>query len=111
QFRYDHYGADTRTSPDFVVPESTATHGVGLAYEYKRGGYALGGSAFAYRRASWAPWGTGEGYDPAQRSYQKYGASLAKDFFFGLQKVHLNAAYYGGRHLDRFSMYQFGFFD
>jgi hypothetical protein len=51
------------------------------------------------------------GFDAAQRSYQKYSASLSKDFFFGLHKIHLNAAYYGGRHLDRFSMYQFGFFD
>ena len=25
--------------------------------------------------------------------------------------MHLNAAYYGGRHLDRFSRYQFGLFD
>jgi hypothetical protein len=27
------------------------------------------------------------------------------------QKVHLNAAYFGGRRLDRFSRYQFGLFD
>lgn len=111
QFRYDHYSADERTSPGFTIPPSTATNGLGLAYEYKRKGYALGGNAFAYRRGTWRSWGTGEGFDISQRSYQKYSASLTKDFFFGLHKVHLNAAYYGGRHLDRFSLYQFGFFD
>lgn len=111
QFRFDHYSADEQTTPGFTMPPSTATNGFGLAYEYKRKGYALGGNAFAYRRGSWRSWGTGEGFDPAQQSYQKYSASLSKDFFFGLHKIHLNAAYYGGRHLDRFSMYQFGFFD
>jgi hypothetical protein len=111
QFRFDHYAADKQTTPGFTIPPSTATNGFGLAYEYKRKGYALGGNAFAYRRGSWRSWGTGEGFDPAQQSYQKYSASLSKDFFFGLHKIHLNAAYYGGRHLDRFSMYQFGFFD
>ena len=111
QFRFDHYSADELTRPGFTIPESTVTNGFGLAYEYKRKGYSLGGSAFAYRRASWESWGTGEGFDPEQQSYQKYSASLSKDFFFGLHKIHLNAAYYGGRNLDRFSMYQFGFFD
>ncbi len=111
QFRYDHYSADDETSPGFVVPRSTATNGVGLAYEYKRRGYSLDVYGFAHRRAVWEAWGTGEGFDPGQRSYQKYTASLSKDFFFGLHKIHLNAAYFGGRHLDRFSMYQFGFFD
>ena len=111
QFRYDHYSADDLTRPGFTVPDSTVTNGLGLAYEYKRKGYSLGGSAFAYRRGSWESWGTGVGFDPDQQSYQKYSASLTKDFFFGLHKIHLNAAYYGGRNLDRFSMYQFGFFD
>jgi len=111
QFRFDHYSADKQTTPGFAIPDSTVTNGFGLAYEYKRKGYALGGNAFTYRRGSWDSWGTGEGFDIDQRSYQKYSASLSKDFFFGLHKVHLNAAYYGGRHLDRFSMYQFGFFD
>jgi hypothetical protein len=111
QFRYDHYSAETRTEPGFVIPSSTITNGFGLAYEYKRGGYALGGSAFSYRRGSWQRWGLGDGFDADQQSYDKYSASLTKDFFFGLHKVHLNAAYYGGRNLDRFSMYQFGFFD
>ena len=111
QFRFDHYSADKQTTPGFAIPDSTVTNGFGLAYEYKRKGYALGGNAFSYRRGSWGSWGTGEGFNADQRSYQKYSASLAKDFFFGLHKIHVNAAYYGGRHLDRFSMYQFGFFD
>lgn len=111
QFRFDAYSADKLTTPGFTIPVDTVTNGLGLAYEYKRGGYALGGNAFAYQRGSWRSWGTGEGFDPGQRNYQKYSASLSKDFFFGLHKIHLNGAYYGGKHLDRFSMYQFGLFD
>ena len=45
------------------------------------------------------------------QDYLKYSASLTKDFLFGIHKVRLNTAYYGGRDLDRFSKYQFGFFD
>jgi hypothetical protein len=38
--------------------------------------------------------------------------SLSKDFFIQpFHKIHVNAAYYGGSRLDRFSMYQFGLFD
>ncbi len=38
--------------------------------------------------------------------------SALKDFIFAtFHTVHLNGAYFGGNQLDRFSMYQFGFFD
>jgi len=37
---------------------------------------------------------------------------MDKDFLFGpFQSIHAGAAWYGGRRLDRFSMYQFGLFD
>ena len=42
-------------------PTSTVTNGFGLAYEYKRKGYSLGGNAFAYRRGSWRVLGHGRG--------------------------------------------------
>ena len=112
QFRYDAYSADAKTAPSFTPPVDTVTNGFGLGYEYRRGGYSFTLGEAYYRRASWEPWGTGEGYSPDERSYQKWAASLSKDFFFGaVHKVHLNLAYYGGQHLDRFSMYQFGMFD
>ena len=42
----------------------------------------------------------------------KYAAHISKDVFLStFQKVHLNAAYFGGTRLDRFSRYQFGLFD
>lgn len=113
QLRYDHFALDDATTPGFVLPESTATHGLGLAYEWRRAGYSLTGSSYAYRRGSWSAWGDGAtDFDPDTQSYQKYAASLSKDFFFqAVHKIHLNAAYFGGRRLDRFSTYQFGLFD
>ena len=49
---------------------------------------------------------------PARATYAKYAAHLSKDIFLStFQKVHLNAAYFGGTRLDRFSRYQFGLFD
>jgi len=111
QLRYDSYKASDDTAAGFVVPSNTATHAFGLAYEYRRGGYTLQASGFFNWRASWEPWGTPADYDPEQRDYLKYGASFSKDFFAGLHKFRVNLAYFGGRDLDRFSMYQFGLFD
>jgi hypothetical protein len=112
QFRFDAYERAEQTAPDFEPPVDTVTNGFGLGYEYRRGGYSLVLGGALYRRGSWRSWGTGEEYDPDQRSYQKYSASLSKDVFFkAIHKVHLNAAYFGGHHLDRFSKYQFGMFD
>lgn len=111
QFRYDSFKASAETAADFIAPLGTATHGVGLAYEYRRAGYSLQASGFYHRRGSWKEWGRAGDYEPSQRDYLKYGASLSKEFFAGLHKFRVNAAYFGGRDLDRFSTYQFGLFD
>lgn len=111
QFRFDAYSVDPITAPAFRSPVSTVTNGLGLSWEWKQGGYSfvVGGTANA--RARWEAWGDSGDYRPADKDYLKYSTSLSKDWFSGFQKVHLNAAYYGGRDLDRFSEYQFGMFD
>ena len=53
----------------------------------------------------------GTDFDPSTQQYTRDSVSLTKDILHGIHKFHLNAAYYGGTHLDRFSQYQFGFFD
>jgi hypothetical protein len=112
-FRYDAYFRHDQADPTFVTPSRTATHGVSLAYEYRRAGYSLAASAGAFRRSSWTSWGpAGAPFDPRQSSYRRYALSVSKDFYLdAFQKVHLNAAWFGGERLDRFSMYQFGLFD
>ena len=111
QFRFDTYTVDPATSAEFRAPVSTITNGLGLSWEWKQGGYSFLMGATSYRRARWDPWGEPGDYRPSDQSYLKYSASLSRDYVFGLQKIHLNAAYYGGHDLDRFSAYAFGMFD
>jgi hypothetical protein len=110
--RFDAYARDRTTADDFVLPASTVTNGAGLTYEWKRAGYAFTGSSLWARRADWHPWGPPDAPEPTSPDYAKYSLSLSKDVYVGpFQKIHLNAAYFGGRRLDRFTQYQFGLFD
>jgi hypothetical protein len=115
QFRFDAYAHDRGTSPDFTIPPNTVTNGAGFSWEYRRGGYVLVASDTEFRRAGWAAWGPDGGSAAAGSSgatYAKYQVTLSRDWYFkAFQKIHVNGAYFGGRDLDRFSMYQFGMFD
>lgn len=111
QFRYDAISAAEATAATFTVPVSTITNGLGGGVEWKQAGYAFVAAGMANFRAQWEEWGEPGDYRPEDKSYVKYSASLTKDFVFGFHKIHLNAAYYGGKRLDRFSAYQFGMFD
>jgi hypothetical protein len=110
--RYDHYGRAETTAEDFVIPESTFTNGFTLGYEYRRRGYSFLASGSFARRADWQPWGDVSSFDPDTKSYWKYRFVLAKDFFVKtFHKIHVDAGYFGGERLDRFTKYQFGLFD
>jgi hypothetical protein len=111
--QYDSFSASKGdTAAAFVVPVSTATVNGGINYEYRRGGYSFVAGYAYHERSSWKQWGYGVDFNPATRSYTKYNAGISKDFYFGtFNRIHLNAAYYGGDRLDRFSMYRFGLFD
>jgi hypothetical protein len=111
--RYDAYVRDRTTGDDFVLPDSTLTQGIGGQWELRRGGYSLIGSATWFARSSWTRWGPEDALaSQSSRTYAKYAAHLSKDWFVEpFQKVHLNASYFGGARLDRFSRYQFGLFD
>jgi hypothetical protein len=114
QFRFDAFHKDTTTVDRFQVPSSTITNGIGGAYEYRRAGYSLVLNGTWYRRLAWKPWGLadGAGLEAPQRTYSRYSAGLSRDLYLGIfQKLHFNAQYFGGEHLDRFSRYQFGLFD
>ena len=112
QLRFDPIIRDRTTAETYVVPSSTATHGVGGVWEYKRGGYAGAVNATWYARMSWQPWGPQGDVQSTPRTYLKYAAHISKDVFLSpFQKVHFNGAFFGGRGLDRFSRFQFGLFD
>lgn len=114
QFRFDGYVRDSTTAADFTLPASTVTNGVGMAWEYRRGGYVLTANVTDYLRASWHAWGSGADASGSVEgaTYVRYQMNLSRDWYFGpFQKLHVNGAYFSGRDLDRFSKYQFGMFD
>jgi hypothetical protein len=114
QLRFDGYVLDTTTSATFERPSSTLTNGIGGAWEYSRAGYTVALNAAWFTRARWRAWGDPDEGTVAStsRDYAKYSASISRDFLLDIfQKFNLNAAWFGGRDLDRFVRYQFGLFD
>jgi hypothetical protein len=111
-FNFNGYLKDRTTAEDFVVPTSTITHGFGAGWEYRRAGYSFVTNGAWYGRQAWDAWGAAGNVTKTPRTYTKYSASITKEFFLSLlTKARVNAAYYGGQDLDRFSTYQFGLFD
>jgi len=111
QLLLNKYFAPPNPTGTFTIPTSTVTHGLGAGYEFKWRGYTLAGSAATRHRMSWDPWGHPGDYDPSHQTYQLYSAGAAKDFLPGpFQAVHVGVSWFGGQHLDRFSMYQFDWF-
>jgi hypothetical protein len=112
QFAFNGFLRDRTTAEDFVVPRSTVTDGLGLGWEYRRAGYSFVTNGTWYRRRQWDSWGPAGSVAGTPRTYSKYSASVAKEIYLSLlTKARINAAYFGGRDLDRFSTYQFGLFD
>jgi hypothetical protein len=114
QIRFDGYVRERTTSETYRVPASTITNGFGAAWEYRRAGYSVVMNGTWFTRAGWRDWGlTDEAVAPAvEPRYEKYTVSVSRDFYLNIfHKIHLNAAWFGGRNLDRFAKYQFGMFD
>ena len=114
QFRFDAYVHDATTSETFETPTSTVTNGVGVGWDYSRGGYTVGLNAAWFARSGWKPWGEpSDGtLETTSGNYAKYTASVSRDIFIDIfQKLNVNAAWFGGERLDRFVRYQFGLFD
>jgi hypothetical protein len=112
ELHYDAYFRDDETDPTFVVPTSTLTNGYGAGYEFRRRGYSALVNMTAYRRTNWRQWGFADPAMAPLHNYVKFDAGLTKDVILSsFQTLHFSGTYYGGRDLDRFSMYTFGMFD
>ena len=112
QVQFNGFLKDRTTSEDYVVPRSTITQGLGAGWEYRRSGYSFVANGMWFRRKNWDAWGPAGATVDTPQTYTKYSASLAKEIYLSLlTKARINAAYFGGRDLDRFSTYQFGLFD
>ncbi|HET7436631.1 MAG TPA: hypothetical protein VFN10_18120 [Thermoanaerobaculia bacterium] len=112
-FGVSHYtyqrGEDTAAT--YVVPSDTFVLNPGISAQYSRHGYTIAASYDYNRRTSWEPWGNLAEFDPAQKSFTRFGASLGKTFFLPkFQRIGLDVNYIDGQRLDRFSKYELGFF-
>jgi hypothetical protein len=99
------------TAPSFVVPSDTFVVTTTVNPQYARYGWTISGSYNYNRRSKWEPWGFAGDYDPKQKTFVDYSASLAKSFFLPkFQRISAEVDYLGGQRLDRFSKYELGFF-
>ncbi len=111
---YTHLARGDQTASDFLVPADQIVHGARFSLDVQRAGW--NGSLWwnPARRTGWHAWGRnrpGE-YDPAQRDFQRYGATLARSTVLTPHLVaRAEAAWMSGHDLDRFSRYSFGTFD
>ncbi len=108
-----NYGRTDATAPDFVLPSDTLTHSASLGLRLARGGYQLNLQGALHRRAEWEAWGLADNrdFDPDKNEYSRWEAEASKSWYPGpFQRLGLEAGYYSGDNLDRFSKYEFGFF-
>ena len=113
--RTDYSRAD-KTADDFVLPQDHFTHTFLVETRYNRAGYRLLAQGSFNKRSDWQPWGLPgspelDAFDPNTEDYTKWGASLAKTWWFPeFRKFSASLEYLDGQDLDRFSKYQFGYF-
>jgi hypothetical protein len=110
---WNGWGRADDTAPDFVLPQDTFTHSLGGDLTYTRSGWRLAVGGSWSSRADWEFWGLpgNTEYDPAQKDYATWEASLTKTFWLGrFTKLGVQLEHLGGSNLDRFSKYDFSFF-
>lgn len=110
---YTAFARAPETAERFVVPGDQVVHGIRLAVEGQRAGWAAGLWWNGAMRAGWRPWGVDPvDHDPEARRFQRFGAALSRSMSFNPQLVtRVEAVAMGGWDLDRFSRYTFGTFD
>jgi hypothetical protein len=105
------YKSGEETPDSYIIPTDTFLIQPGINGTYTRHGYSLSGYYEYARRTSWEPWGNLAEFDPAQKSYARFGGSVGKSFFLPkFQRVSIDVNYLDGKRLDRFSKYELGFF-
>lgn len=105
------YQRAEETAADFIVPSDTFIFSPGIDFRYTRRGYSFGASYEYNQRSEWEPWGLLSEYDPDQKSFSRYSASIGKSFYLPrFQRIGVDLNYLSGERLDRFSQYELGFF-
>jgi hypothetical protein len=105
------YMRSDNTASSFTVPSDTFVITPSIDGQYARWGATITGFFDYNKRTAWKPWGNLAEYDPKQKTFLKFGGSLAKSFYLPkFQRIGAEIDYLDGTRLDRFSQYGFGFF-
>jgi hypothetical protein len=108
---HDTYMRSDTTASSFVVPTDTFVFTPSVVASYSRWGWVFSGYYDYNRRSTWKPWGNLAEYNPDQKTYTDYGASIGKAFYLPkFQRLSIDVNYIDGQRLDRFSKYELGFF-
>jgi hypothetical protein len=108
---HDTYMRSDTTASSFVVPADTFVLTPSVTASYSRWGWVFSGYYDYSRRSTWKPWGDLSEYNPNQKTYVDYGASIGKAFYLPkFQRLSIDVNYIDGQRLDRFSKYELGFF-
>ncbi|HEX6159604.1 MAG TPA: hypothetical protein VF111_05520, partial [Thermoanaerobaculia bacterium] len=99
------------TATGFEVPSDTFVITPGIEVRYARKGWTFSTWYDYNRRTTWEPWGNLAEFDPEQKTYTHFGASIGKSFYLPkFQRIGVDVSYLDGQRLDRFSKYELGFF-
>ncbi|MBK5258930.1 MAG: hypothetical protein JJE51_05000 [Thermoanaerobaculia bacterium] len=105
------YQRAENTEADFEVPSDTFLFGPSVQTQYSRRGVSFSAFYDWTTRTTWEPWGDLTEFDPDQKTFTKFGASIGKSFFLpNFQRLGIDVNYLDGIRLDRFSKYELGFF-
>lgn len=130
ELQYARFSRDEETPSAFVTPSDTFLHAVEGRLDFDRKGTSVRLFGRAARRARWKPWGFPaaglpalgpgaldpgfgagsllEDFDPEDRDFLQYGASVSRLWTPGLfQTLRAEAVWMQGEDLDRFSKFRF----
>jgi hypothetical protein len=114
-YEMDHtvFARAPETAVDFAVPANQLAHGIRVAVEGQRHGWAASAWWNGVLRTGAERWGgAATGIERGARSFQRFGATASRSSSFGPSLVtRVEAAAMGGDRLDRFTRYSFGTFD
>jgi hypothetical protein len=120
---YEQFGHSEDAAGSFVVPSDTMVLGFGGQGQFDRRGWTVQARAQRFHRTDWEPWGDRDPasaavgslyseFDPDDATFLRYQGQISKQIVLPyFQKVIVDAEYLTGDRLDRFSKYQFSFFD
>lgn len=108
---WQHFESADDTLDSFAIPSDHLLVTPGVDLRYERSGWLI--SAFGERgfRSKWELWGIPEEYSSEHKTFDRWGATVGKSFFFpGFQRLGVEVNWLDGANLDRFSKYELGFF-